>query len=342
MLTTTSQIISNRLNELSKNGDPLLRLNEVMDWSVFMPLLERTFKKEKKSQAGRKRYPLLFMFKTLILQSLYNLSDQQTEYQIRDRLSFMRFLGLRIQDQVPDEKTIWLFRETLIQKNTIEKLFEKFNAYLNNEGYAAAAGTIIDASIVSAPKQRNNRDDNKAIKEGVIPESFIENKNKLRQKDINARWTKKNFQNYYGYKNHVGVDVKHKIIRNYIITPANTADINCLNGLLDTNNSDKKVWADSAYFSAEIEQQLQENGYESRIISRNKKHLGQYSERARENTRRSKIRVRVEHVFGFISNTIGAKIVRGIGIVRMRAKLGLINLVYNIRRFEQLNRLGIA
>ena len=126
----TDPIIAKRLEKLQKNGDPLLRLNEIMDWKIFMPLLEQTFKKEKSSRSGRKPYPLLIMFKILILQSLYNLSDYQTEYQIRDRLSFMRFLGLQIQDSIPDEKTIWLFRESLIKAEVIEKLFQKFNSYL--------------------------------------------------------------------------------------------------------------------------------------------------------------------------------------------------------------------
>ena len=120
------------------------------------------------------------------------------------------------------------------------------------------------------------------------------------------------------------------------------SDIHCLDVLLSSDNPDKKIWADSAYFSAEKEQQLKEQGYESRITSRNEKHLEQQSEKTRENTRRSKTRVRVEHVFGFITNTIGVKIIRGVGIARVRAKLGLINLVYNFSRFEQLGRLGVA
>lgn len=342
MLNTTHEVIANRLDQLNKNGDPLVRLNELMDWKIFMPLLEQAFKKEKKSRSGRKPYPLLIMFKILILQSLYNLSDYQTEYQIRDRLSFMRFLGLQIQDPIPDEKTIWLFRETLIEAKMIEKLFQKFNAYLENEGYIASLGTIIDASIVSAPKQRNSRDDNKTIKEGNIPESFKENANMLRQKDIDARWTKKNHQNYYGYKNHISIDAKFKLIRKYTITPANMSDIHCFDSLININNADKKVWADSAYFSAQKEEQLCTQGYESRIITRNKKHLSQSSDIGRENTRRSKIRVRVEHVFGFINNTMKTNIIRGVGFIRVSAKLGLTNLVYNLCRFEQIHRLGVA
>lgn len=342
MFTTTNQHLANRLEKLSENGDPLMRLNEVMDWKIFMPLLEWTFKKEKKSRAGRKPYPILIMFKVLVLQSLYNLSDHQTEFQIRDRLSFTRFLGLRMQDTVPDEKTIWLFRETLTKANVIERLFQKFDDHLSAKGYTAAIGTIVDASIISSPKQRNSRDDNKKIKEGEIPELFTENINMLRQKDLDARWTKKNHQNYYGYKNHVCIDAKHKIIRGYEITSANVSDINCFDSLININNPDKKIWADAAYYSAEKEQSLQEQGYESRIISRNKKHLAKCSEKARENTRRSKIRVRVEHVFGFITNSMRTEIIRSIGIVRTKTKLGLTNLVYNFCRFEQLIRLGVA
>lgn len=342
MFSTAHQAIADRLNKLSANGDPLARLNRIMDWKIFMPLLESTFKKERKSLAGRKPYPLLVMFKVLVLQCLYNLSDYQAEYQTRDRLSFMRFLNLNIQDVVPDEKTIWLFRETLIKAKVIDELFQKFNAYLNDKGFTAAVGTIVDASIVSTPKQRNSRDENKIIKEGKIPKSFSENKNMLRQKDVDARWTKKNNQNYYGYKNHVAIDVKYKIIRKYQITSANISDINCFDSLLDDNNPDKKVWADCAYYSDQKEQLLKNKGYESRIISRNKKNLALWSDKARENTRRSKIRVRVEHVFGFMKNTMRAEIIRGVGIVRVSAKLKLTNLVYNLCRFEQLNRLGMA
>ncbi len=180
------------------------------------------------------------------------------------------------------------------------------------------------------------------IKGGKVPESFIDNINKFRQKDINARWTQKNNQNYFGYKNHIGIDVKHKLIRSYKITSANVSDINCFDDLFRAKNTDKKIWADSAYFSTEKEHQLEEEGYESRIISRNKNKLSACSEKSRENTRRSKIRVRVEHVFGFITNTMRTELIRGVGILRASTKLGLTNLIYNFCRFEQLTRLGIA
>lgn len=341
-LANKDHMMQKRLEKLTACGDPLIKLNDVMDWRIFMPVLEKSWAKQKKNNAGRKPYPALMMFKILILQSLYNLSDHQAEYQIRDRLSFCRFLGLRLGDETPDEKTIWQFREMLKNAGAIEKLFDRFDRYLGKSGFDAKTGTIIDASIISAPKQRNNREDNQLIKEGKIPEGFKNNVYRLRQKDIDARWTQKNQQNYYGYKNHIAVDAKHKLIRKFKITSAHVADIQCLDYLLCSENEGKQVWADSAYYSVEKETWLKEQGYESRVIKRNRKHLPVWSNQSRENTRRSKIRARVEHVFGFMENSMGGKLVRGIGLARVKAKIGLRNLVYNLFRYEQIVRLGVA
>ncbi len=112
-----------RLKKLSSQGDPLEKLNRVIDWAVFEPILAKTGNTDKKSNAGAKPYPPVFMFKILILQRYYNLSDEQTEYQILDRLSFCRFLGLSLDDKVPDEKTIWDFRERLTGGRTRARAF---------------------------------------------------------------------------------------------------------------------------------------------------------------------------------------------------------------------------
>ncbi len=131
------------------------------------------------------------MFKTIILSALYNLSDDQVEHQIRDRLSFMRFLGLGLEDRVPDAKTVWLYREQLTQAGVIETLFETFDGHLKDQGYLAMGGQIIDASIVAVPKQRNSRKENAGIKAGETPECWQDKPAKRRQKDVEARWTKK-------------------------------------------------------------------------------------------------------------------------------------------------------
>ena len=138
------------------------------------------------------------MFKMLVLQSLYNLSDDQAEYQVRDRLSFQRFLGLSPDDTVPDAKTLWLFRERLARRGLIEKLFRRFDEQLWQSGLMPRGGQIIDASLVNVPKNRNKRDENKQIKEGKTSEGWDDQPNMKCQKDEDARWAKKHGNNRWG------------------------------------------------------------------------------------------------------------------------------------------------
>jgi IS5 family transposase len=116
--------------------------------------------KPRKSQAGRNPTDVLLLFKMLVLQKLYNISDDELEYQVNDRLSFMQFLGLGLEDAVPDATTVWLFREQLQQHDLVEELFEQFGAYLQGVGYAAKDGQIVDATLIPVPKQRNTREEN--------------------------------------------------------------------------------------------------------------------------------------------------------------------------------------
>ena len=177
-----------RLRVLSKLGDSLEKLNEKINWEIFKPILKKALNKEAKGLGGRPAYDYVLMFKIIILQRLYNISDDQTEYQINDRLSFMRFLGLELKDKVPDAKTIWLFKEKLIEARVSKKLFEKFEKELARNNLIGKEGTIIDATIVEAPIQHNSKDENEQIKNGKIPEHWQEeqNKTKLSQKDYDC------------------------------------------------------------------------------------------------------------------------------------------------------------
>lgn len=169
--------LDERYTKLSKQGNPLEALDAAIPWSAFRPILKKSQKRVRKSNAGRKPYDVIVMFKLLVLQSLYNLSDDQVEFQVRDRLSFMRFLGLSLKDRIPDATTLWLFREGLIERDLIEPLFKQFNHYLDSQGYVARKGQIIDATIVPVPKQRNSREENQAIKAGETPEAWKEQPN---------------------------------------------------------------------------------------------------------------------------------------------------------------------
>jgi IS5 family transposase len=253
---------------------------------------------------------------------------------------------MSLDDPVPDEKTIWAYREVGVKGRVIEKLFDRFHRYLSSQGYGAACGSLVDASIVPARRQRNSREDNASIKAGKVPESFQHNVHRRRQKDIDARWTVKNRQAYYGYKSHVHADVKHKLIQSYAVSAANVADnrhfVSLLSGSVPKKTPEWRVWADAAYHSKQAETALAEKGLVSRLIRRYTVHHPAYSQMQREMSRRTKIRKRVEHIFGFIENSMGGKFVRTIGLKRARSKIGLMNLVYNLCRFEQLTRLSIA
>ena len=213
--------LGNRYTGLDAKNEPLLKIDGVVPWEDLRARLEAVWRradKVRKSRAGRKPWDAIVMFKTIILCALYNLSDDQVEHQIRDRLSFMRFLGLGL--RVPDAKTVWLYREQLTQAGVIEALFETFDGYLKDQGYLAMGGQIIDASIVAVPKQRNSREENARIKAGETPAGWEDKPAKRRQKDVEARWTKKHGKSHYGYKNHVNVDRRHKLVRRYHVSDA--------------------------------------------------------------------------------------------------------------------------
>ena len=323
-----------RFDQLDKAGDPLIQLNAIIDWEAFRPSLEMLRQKERKSTAGRKPYDAVLMFKITVLRSLYNLAFEAIEFQIRDRLSFMRFLGLTLSDRVPDEKSIWLFEDQLAKAGLVETLFNQFNVFLRDNGFAARKGQIVDASIVAVPRQRNSRDENAQIKNGETPEDWPENKRC--QKDTDARWTKKNGKNYYGYKNHVSVDVKDKFVRAFEVTPASVHDSQVFEELLDEKNSSKDVWADSAYRSESSLKMLTEGGFREHVQRKGTRHRKLSAREQRGNRSRSKTRSRVEHVFGVQTMMIGDMVIRAIGKIRVRAMIGMRNLVYNLNRYRLL------
>jgi transposase len=261
--------VEERLKELSAKGDELERLNAVVDFELFRGDLERAVPRSERLKGGRPAFDHVLMFRVLILQTSHSLSDERTEYLIRDRLSFMRFLGLGLADTVPDANTIWTFREALTRarldgKPAIEVLFARFEGALSAAGFLAKGGQIIDATIVAAPKQRTTEGEKRDIKEGRIPAEWANKPAKLRQKDRDARWTVKYTKAKpsaegaprvdlaipaFGYKNHIGIDRWHGLIRTWTTTDASRHDGAVLPELIDKNNTASEVWADTAYRS---------------------------------------------------------------------------------------------
>jgi IS5 family transposase len=334
-----------RLSVLSAKGDPLVSISTLVPWEMFRGDIEAvvlTADGSRKGNAGRKPIDALVLFRMLVLQSLYNLSDEQIEYQVRDRLSFTRFLGLGFENRIPDGTTLWLFREKLAKAGLIDKLFKRFGQHLEASGYIARGGQMVDATIVPVPRQRNSRDENEQVKTGITPEDWKKRPSKNRQKDKDARWTKKHGRSFFGYKNHVNADARHKLIRGYGVSDASVHDSQKLDDLLNKGNTSSDVYADSAYRSSETEQRLKARGFRSRIHKRGRRNRPLSEAETEANYRKSKVRARIEHVFGAQENAPGGRLVRTIGIVRAKIKIGLQNFAYNIRRLVILERAAAA
>ncbi len=325
-----------RLEKLTKLGDPLDRLMRGIDFDIFRPLLLDKLEILPKGDGGRKPYDYVLMFKILILQRYYNLSDDQTEYQICDRLSFMRFLGLTIADDVPDSKTIWHFKEKLIDLDLIESLFDLFKRSLEELNLIVHEGKIIDASFVEVPKQRNSREENEQLKKGEMPDGWENNENKMEQKDTDAKWTKKNNVAYYGYKNHVKCDQKNKFITGYSVTDASVHDSQEITGLIKKEDENQSVYADSGYTGEKISAELEEKNVTPVICEKGYRNNPLTEQQKASNKEKSKVRVRVEHIFGFIENSMNGSTIKTIGIKRAKAMIGLMNLTYNLFRKVQI------
>lgn len=325
-----------RVEKLIKLGDPLYKLSRGVNFENFRDLLQTGLSKLAKGAGGRPPYDYVMMFKVLILQRYFNLSDDQVEFQICDRISFMNFLGLTISDDIPDSKTVWNFREQLVDLKLVDDLFSLFLKELEALGLILNEGKIIDASFIEVPRQRNSREENKQIKNGETPKSFDENPNKKEQKDLDARWTKKNNVSHYGYKNHVKVDAKSKIIVKYEVTDACVHDSQMLENLLDEKDANEDLYADSAYSGKKQRDIISQNNINDKTCKKGYKNNPLTDEDLATNREKSRTRSRVEHVFGFMETSMNGMNLCAIGIKRIETLVGLMNLTYNMFRKIQL------
>jgi IS5 family transposase len=238
----------NHQQEVMRTIKGINKLNAVIDWELFRVDLEILFGYDVRDlkKGGRPPSDVVLMLKVLVLQKYYALSDDEAEFQIIDRFSFMQFLDLKTGDSVPDVKTIWHFRQSLEKdgRDGRRKIVERFGKLLEGQGMLVKEGSIVDASFVAAPRQRNTREQNAQIKEGERPTEFDPNSAIGRQKNCDARWAKKNHEVSYGYKNHAKVDAKSKLVSGYATTPASVHDSQVFEELIN-----EAVFADNAYQS---------------------------------------------------------------------------------------------
>jgi len=331
-----------RLEQISQQGDPLEKLNSLIDWEVFRPVLEQALQKPSKGPGGRPAFDYVKMLKILVLQRMYNLSDAQMQYQLLDRFSFMRFIGFQIEDAVPDQNTIWHFREQLTNSGVIEELFALFNDILSERGIIAHQGSIVDASFVEVPRQRNSRSENQQIRNGKVPEEWEENPAKRRQKDTDARWARKGGERHFGYKDHIKICKVSKIICSYDVTDASVHDSQVVDELLEPSDAHHELFGDSAYSGVRIKKLLREKGIRNRVHEKGYRNRPLTKNQKERNNKKSRSRARVEHVFAYIKQNLNSKEIRSIGIRRARGLIGLIHLTYNMFRYMHYMKLSTA
>jgi IS5 family transposase len=340
--------LSEHLERLSQDGDPLEVLEATVDFEYFRGWLIEGLGYGDGARGGRPPFDAVSMFKALILQAQHNLSDARMEFMIRDRLSWMRFLGFDLGGATPDENTIRHFRNRLTETGTLKRVMKAFDWQLQKKGYIPIGGQIVDASLVPAPRQRNTQAERDAIKEGkTAREIWPDQPNKAAQKDTNARWTLKVGGKVrhrpdgtalpmiavpvFGYKSHISIDRRFGFIRESVVTAASAADGRQLRHLVSKQNTGSEVWADSAYRSQANEKWLAQRMLTSRIHRRKPAGKPMPNATARANARKSSVRAAVEHVFAHQKNRFGL-FIRTIGIARAEAKLTLANIAYNFDR----------
>lgn len=320
-----------RLNKLSKLGDPLEQLNRISDWSIFIPLLDKAIPRVDSGKGGRPPLSNLLMFKILLIKRLYHLSYAQTEFQINDRLSFMRFLGLDFGNLVPDANTIWLYEDLLSKSEVGKDLFDRFYEEIEKLGYVTKAGSIVDASFIEAPKRKNTQEQREALKNGMIPEEWNDpaHPQKLMQRDTDATWTVKGRESHFGYKDTVKVDLDSKIITDFRVTTASTNDAKAAEGIF--SESDQVAYGDAAYPSLVIP-----DGVENQFCEKATRNHPLTEEQRAHNHQKAKRRCRVEHVFAGMVQMVGGTTVRCKNLMRATFNISMLNLLYNMRRIFSL------
>jgi len=320
---------------------------------MFRPDLAAALRRRDPSKGGRPGFDPVLKFKMLVLQALHGLSLQQTSYLVRDRLSWLRFCGLRPGAEIPDPNTLWDFREALIAARALEPLFRRLERAISAAGYLPMSGQIIDATLVarraSATRKPRKRRSRRANRAGDLAGEGGQGG----AKDTDARWTVKFSKARpapdgterpdiaiptFGYKAHISIDRRHGVIRRHAVTDAAAHDgARLREGLIDPDNTASDVWADTAYRSKANEEYLRGIGKVSRIHVKKPVGKPMAKRTSRANARKSVVRARVEHPFAVLKGAMRL-MVRTIGRARAEGTITFAAMAYNMKRWCWLNR----
>lgn len=283
-------------------------LNKLINWRPLEYRIEKLYSQE----TGRPGFPALMMFKALLLAQWYSLSDPELEDCLKDRLSFKQFVGLGIEDDVPDETTLCRFRNRLMEKRLLEKLFHLVNEQLEEKGLFVKKGTLIDASIFEAEGGKKRLE---------------------KRQDMEATWTKKNNKSYFGFKAHVAMDWGSHLLHHLDLTTASVHDSRVWDDLL--TGKEQAVFADKGYYDEGYKKVLRKQGIFCGILDKKKPNALLSPRQEKRNKQKSRVRCNVERFFAVVKDRYEAS-VRYLGTRKNKEHLYSLGLAYNLERAVSL------
>lgn len=296
------------------------RLSEIEEWIDWAPLYEIGRRIDKTGpQGGQPRKPVRWMIRGLFLQHLYQLSDPQLEDQLIDRLSFRRFGGLPLDQQVPDFSTFWRFREELAAEGHLEDLFAEVTRQLGAKGLILKRGTVVDAAIIESTGRPLSDDKRQELEEAPSA-----------QLDTDADSVQKGGTHYFGYKAHIGVDVGSTLIRRLSFTEASTHDSTQLETLL--GGDERAIFGDKAYPSKQLKIQCCEEGIYYGILEKAYRNTPLSCSQKRRNRRHRRVRRYGEHPFAALKERYGMRWANAKTKLRNKARFVMSAICWNIER----------
>lgn len=332
-----------------QRGNSYDALVQVIDLECYRPLLEDAVRQDRIRKGlgdrepvrGRHAFDPVWILRCLFLQRLLGLSDNGFYHRLNVDVELQDHLCISTPREVPSAKTLWRYREIFVRSEVLEKIFKQhISAVREAKPQIGTRAIAIDSSFVEAPKQRNSREENQLIKQDLGHTLWNDNPHKKRHKDCDARWTKKREEVHYGYKMHTTACAVSKLITDVHTTSASVHDAKVVDRMIpeNTTGQDAFLFADAGYTGSEIEKLIWHRKWIPFICEKGMRGRP-LTEKQKENNRViSSIRCRIEHIFGFIEQSLGGSFVRSIGIARAREHVALTCLVYNVCRLLQLCR----
>ncbi len=315
------------------------QMNLLLDWQHIEIIIKKHYNKGV-SVAGRPSYPGILLFKMTLLQTWYGLSDYEVEDQVKDRISFSRFVGVSMEEDVPDHSVISRFRSELTRVGAYDKLFQEVNRQLEKHHILLRSGAIVDASITDSPRKPRGKKEYQAVEDrneetGEVTTKAVEQIQS--HVDTDAAWIKKRNKLRYGFKQHTATD-ENGLVLNVVTTAANESDISHLEDVLDNSKLIKgaSVKADKGYKSQKNDEMLKEKGYRNRILRKASKNRSLTPREIQFNKLVSRTRYRVERTFGSMRRWFGAGTARYVGLAKMHTQHLMEAIAYNLYRSPRI------